>query len=831
MDQKRDDDSSAQPRAVANRERGEHNILKERAVGLPEVIAFVIMLVALVSTGARRPRNPSSFRTDAGDVQLTGSGDIRLSAGGTLFEVVGRPGEGEEMGQIRMVRDARGVALEHIEIGAVVDGAPVRLAISDPHPTPQGPTHAVAHAELRGADAAAYDGELTYTLTRSPPSLSVSLKLRAAPTHRVALVMRTPLRRTVPFVPTTGMLADAGDGRGPVVVFEAAEQAAIIGGPTGELAVHLAAGERDFGSVLIAALTGPPAAAGEPARMFVLAAPDSTAAAEAAARLRKETVRKLRGRVVGGGAGIDVWGVGPEGRLLLHVKPGADGRFSAAAPASDVGFYATMTHTRASPIAHRAWNDDSELELTMLPGGEVHVRVEDFDAGVPLTARLIVHGLAPTADPNFGPDYRASGAGPLIDALHGDAEMPLPTGRYRVVATRGPEYTIDEQQVDVAPGSSQALRLSLRHVVDTPGWVGCDLHVHARPSFDAPVLPEDRVLSLVAAGINFAVPSEHNAVGNYDTALRALELSHDLASVPGVEITTYRPSLGHFNVFPYSNSVVPPYRHTTLKQLFTKARENDPLRILQVNHPRLTRQLGYFDIVGLDTKTGRAERDWRDDFDSLEVYNGADGADRARVEVVLKDWLRLLMLGYRYVATGDSDSHRIQYQWAGYPRTYVSLPREQAGDTGAPVDVAALIASLKEGHAFVTSGPIVEATVNGQGPGSTVFTPQPVARLHVVVRAAPWVDVSEVEVLLGVNTLARVSVPSHPTLTGSPAGDLAAASAAAVRFERDFDVPMSGSGQRFVVVVVRGNRSMDDVLPYMPIQPLAFTNPIWLARL
>jgi len=42
-------------------------------------------------------------------------------------------------------------------------------------------------------------------------------------------------------------------------------------------------------------------------------------------------------------------------------------------------------------------------------------------------------------------------------------------------------------------------------------------------------------------------------------------------------------------------------------------------------------------------------------------------------------------------------------------------------------------------------------------------------------------------------------------------------------------VPFEGAS-KFVVVVVRGNRTMDDVLPYMPIQPLAFTNPIWLAR-
>jgi len=158
-----------------------------------------------------------------------------------------------------------------------------------------------------------------------------------------------------------------------------------------------------------------------------------------------------------------------------------------------------MANTRASPIVPRSAHDNSELELVMLPGGDVQVRIEDADTGAPLTARLIAHGVAPTADPNFGPDYRSSGAGPIIDALRGEASMPLPTGRYRVLATRGPEYTIDEQAIDVAPGSSHALRLSLRHVVASDGWVGCDFHVHARPSFDSPVLPEDRVISLVAA--------------------------------------------------------------------------------------------------------------------------------------------------------------------------------------------------------------------------------------------------------------------------------------------------------------------------------------------
>ena len=85
--------------------------------------------------------------------------------------------------------------------------------------------------------------------------------------------------------------------------------------------------------------------------------------------------------------------------------------------------------------------------------------------------------------------------------------VPLPTGRYRILVTHGPEYTIDERALEITAGSNQKLELALRHVIDTPGLVGCDLHVHARPSFDSPVVAEDRVLSLVSAGVACAITS------------------------------------------------------------------------------------------------------------------------------------------------------------------------------------------------------------------------------------------------------------------------------------------------------------------------------------
>ena len=37
------------------------------------------------------------------------------------------------------------------------------------------------------------------------------------------------------------------------------------------------------------------------------------------------------------------------------------------------------------------------------------------------------------------------------------------------------------------------------------------------------------------------------------------------------------------------------------------------------------------------------------------------------------EWFELINAGRRYTAVGNSDSHRLVYQWAGYPRTYVRV--------------------------------------------------------------------------------------------------------------------------------------------------------------
>jgi hypothetical protein len=582
-------------------------------------------------------------------------------------------------------------------------------------------------------------------------------------------------------------------------------------------------------------------AAGKPARLDigVLVGGSSQQIWGRLYRLLRAQVGRVSGVVTGTRERAHVVALDEEGRPQLRAVVDAQGRFTIEAPQAAVQWYAALEAVHISAPVRFTPGTAWDLKLDVSPGGELAVKVIDADTRQPLLARLIVKGIDGTIDPSFGPDYRSSGAGPLMDLVSGAVTTPLPAGRYRIAATKGIEYSIDADTVEIASGHTREVDLELRRVVATPNAVGCDLHVHARPSFDSPVTPEDRVISLVSAGVDFAVPTEHNLVGDYGPALDVLKLHKQLAFVHGVEVTTYNPRFGHFGVFPYPPGGVPPYRGTNAAALFVAAHRGDPNRVVQVNHPRLPQAIGYFQVIGFDPKSGRMPAGMRTDFDTLEVYNGYDLANRPRVEAVLDDWYALLNLGKRFAATGSSDSHRIQYQWAGYPRTYANV------DPGHANDTKEIVAAIKKGKSFVTSGPIIDLELFEGGraahPGDEIAPPRAGGALvgKLRVRAAPWIDVTSVEIFAGVpgaagsaGTVASVfktRVPTVPTKLGKEAGSLEEAAARTIRLDVDLALKPP-EGARWIVAVVKGERTMDDALPFMPIQPLAFTNPVWLAR-
>ncbi|HEX7665734.1 MAG TPA: CehA/McbA family metallohydrolase [Polyangiaceae bacterium] len=527
-----------------------------------------------------------------------------------------------------------------------------------------------------------------------------------------------------------------------------------------------------------------------------------------------------------------VVGLDQDGNPQVLAFADATGAFDVVAPTNVTRWYAALDEARTSAPIRFVPGTKYALKLDVSPSGDLRTKIVDGDTKQAVTARLVVHGIEGTLDPSFGPDYRASGAGPIVDALRGEVDTPLSPGKYRVCATKGIEWSVDCREITIEGGRGFALQLELRHVIPTPTMLDCDLHVHARPSFDTLVTSEDRVLSLVAAGIEFAVPSEHNLVGDYGPALAELDMNHDLATVRGVEVTTYSPRFGHFGVFPYpGNKPVPPYRHSNMGAVIAAGRRGDSTRVVQLNHPRMGKGIGYFTDVGYDPDAAVVPRRIRLDFDTIEIYNGYEIATPEKTKQVLDDFYSLLNRGRKIGATGSSDSHHIQYQWAGYPRTVVDLGKPVASDT---VDPLAVVAAIKAGHAVVTSGPVIEVEANGAHPGEETTSPDGKVTAHVRVLAAPWVDVTSVELVVDGESVKTFDVASRPTKTGPELGSADEVQKRAVRFEADVPITAGAGlgriGKSWFCIVARGTRKLDDVLPFMPVTPFALANPIWISR-
>jgi hypothetical protein len=790
-----------------------------------------------------------------------------LEARGATFEL--HPGAAQIT-----VRSRDGSMSRDVDLMTVVDGAPQPFIF--------------ARDELHGGadyvrttvpitiDDVTVPLALELRVDRARDVLSIDLAAPAslqASNHSVALRAELPSGGDVVFVSGVGQIADRATVSGPMLLVDAEPHPLAILSTTGPVAVD-AVPENTAQPVepLHLALSSPAAGADGHADLSLVLGASSMSVWRTVADVAGISTAPVRGRVTGsdaaaarGAPGQTTLVLGRDNEGLPRVRAHADasGAFALDVPTSIVQWYAAIEPGRSSGLASFVPGTPHDLVLDVSPGGDLHVTVVDADTHAPLTARLLVHGVDGTVDPSFGPDYRASGAGPVIDALRGDVTTPLPSGHYRVAATKGIEWTVDARTIEIAPGHSTDLTLSPRHVVPTPGVIGCDLHVHARPSFDTPVTPEDRVISLVAAGVEFAVPTEHNLVGDYTSALATLDLGHELLSVPGVEVTTYSKGFGHFGVFPYPPALpVPPFKHTGMSAIFRAVRA-DPARFFQLNHPRLPKGIGYFNNIGFDPKAPRAHVHARIDFDGIEVYNGYDNEFPDRVDQVLRDYWALLDFGWRYAATGSSDSHRIQFHWAGYPRTMVMIDpaaaaagADPAPDAGAPeprpIDPLAVVAAIKKGHSFVTSGPILEFDVGGVRPGDDLETQDDSLHAHLRVRAAPWIDVTHVDVVVGeIGGTHRVvqsfDLPSRPTAIGNEAGSLAEAQERTIRFDSDLEIVTSavraagggptpsssgdaGPPNAWIQVVVRGDRRMDDVLPFMPVAPLAFTNPVYVVR-
>lgn len=211
----------------------------------------------------------------------------------------------------------------------------------------------------------------------------------------------------------------------------------------------------------------------------------------------------------------------------------------------------------------------------------------------------------------LGEGSYAPGLGRYQYTTNGHGEMLIEPGAYDVWASRGFEYSVDKQQVALAPGQTALLNFRLNHEVKTPGWISGDFHVHGQNSYDAVVKHRDRVAAFAGEGIELLSSSDHDYITDFAPYVHQLGLEQWLATQVGTELTTVE--LGHFLGFPFryeewkdgqrvpQNGAID-WTGKTPDTLFDELRnlgEYDPEdTVVVVPHPRDS-FFGYFDQYGM----------------------------------------------------------------------------------------------------------------------------------------------------------------------------------------------------------------------------------------
>lgn len=379
------------------------------------------------------------------------------------------------------------------------------------------------------------------------------------------------------------------------------------------------------------------------------------------------------------------------------------------------------------------------------------------------------HGLAiwrGEAIVPVGVDFGIKGRGVVDDRI--------PPARYRLTVNRGPEYDLTELVVDLTENRGVvSVEVPIARVVDTAGYLAADMHVHTGPgSGDTRITGRDRLKSMIVAGVDVVVSSDHDHHTDLGEAARELWPQPGdpipIATITGNEATGRG---GHFNVFPVVADRSRP-RNGAPRALGDDEKETtqtflDRLRALpgpplvQMNHTRLG-FAAYFD--------GNRCGPWRDrsrlplcsvSFDAMEVLSGYLVCG-TKIAEQMRDWHALLSFGVVTTATGNSDTHGTSRLLGGFPRTYVRVGNDEV----TAFDEAQFVSALRARSAIATSGPFLTMRVNDSTQeGEQLTDSSGTVKVSLRMQAASWIVVDEVRLLVDGSVVKTFAVPRMGSAT------------------------------------------------------------------
>ncbi len=472
-------------------------------------------------------------------------------------------------------------------------------------------------------------------------------------------------------------------------------------------------------------------------------------------------------------------GFAPTARnVVAHTTTDAAGQYRLAAAPGNYTVEANLEGAPfegggSTPLSHpvtlAAYT--SVTQNVALPAtGAIQVSATD-GAGAPFAAKASVVGFDPSADPantqslivvnnrtGVFNDLQEDGIPFGLSQVHfiepsgATPVVPIEPGSYRVVVSHGPEYSSASSDIAVVAGATTPVAAQIARVLDTAGFVGSDFHVHGIDSVDAQVSRADRVHTMLAEGVDFFTPSDHEFRADFGPTIAALGVSSLVGTATSAEITTF--DYGHFNAWPMTidpaqvnggsvdhGGAAPPGLDfpsagnycLTPAEIVAAAAADPGTDSVQINH--IHSHFGVDGQTGLAIDTGveppqslvpAAARRlpplanfFTDTFDALEVWIGDD---RGQVYTNflgqnIGDWFNLINQGIVRTGIADSDTHSRIGTQAGIPRSMVASPTDAPGGLGAIADT--LAGNVNDGRVVGTNAPMVRVTTSAASTGQT----------------------------------------------------------------------------------------------------------------
>jgi hypothetical protein len=435
------------------------------------------------------------------------------------------------------------------------------------------------------------------------------------------------------------------------------------------------------------------------------------------------------------------------------------------------------------------------------PTGTLRVQTQDAGSKSPVIARV---GLQQEKGKYYAPPgviYRMlRGTGHFY--CEKSAELTLPAGKYRLRAFRGPEYKPTTREITIEPGKTLDLTVDIERWTHAAkdGWYSGENHIHANYGYGQWYnTPETMFAQCAGEDLNVCnlVVANSDTDGIFDRAFfrggpdprstsetilywnqefRSTLWGHmtlvNLKQVVEPVMTGFRDTTNPWDI--PTNSDIADRTHWQKGHVNYTHPVQNPIKPFE--NPYAGKGLP------IDVALGK--------IDTMDLNNAYTGT--------IPVWYRLLNCGFRMSPSAGTDCflNRIFSALPGGDRVYVNVPGK--------LTYAAWIDNLKKGRSFVSNGPMLELTIDGNGLGESIKLAGP-RNLRIKASARSLYPLTKVELIHNGQVAAELPLIN---------GDLSAA------LDKEFEVKKSG----WIALRASGPAHADSVVPAV----FAHTAPIYI---